>query len=391
MDRNEAYSTLLAKDNVHTQTEPAKMPGLHPKWSEDMRSTIDVFVLRHDTEIPPELANPDWPVSLRLLPAGAERIADFAKSPRASQLADGENELVALVSAADRALLRSVAISGYSLASVTQSAGPDFVASVNIEQVDTNSVFDPTAGLRATLGMRILLAPRAGHGPIVFRRSKLRQIGPLRPVSEPVWDWLIRAARAGEKINASPMPETGISQICRLPLLAPNRPTPEADWLRGHLADFTFSEFGVGAASEADETAVRAGFYQWHDFLDESHDLSQSIEGEGENQLGDYWHAIMHRREPDYSNAKYWFRRIGNQPIWRELRFEADGILAKCGAPDAARWRQRLQAGSKWDPFAFVDLCEECAADETTELALAARRIQYAEMSMLVGTLEFSL
>jgi len=127
-----------------------------------------------------------------------------------------------------------------------------------------------------------------------------------------------------------------------------------------------------------------AGLFQWHDYLNESHELSQSIEGQGENQLGDYWHAIMHRREPDYSNAKYWFRQIGNQPIYRELRQYADGVLEKSRAADAPVWRERLQAGSKWDPFAFVDLCEECAQDETSELALAARRIQYAEMSMLM-------
>jgi hypothetical protein len=136
--------------------------------------------------------------------------------------------------------------------------------------------------------------------------------------------------------------------------------------------------------TKIEETALRAGLFQWHDFLDESHKLAQSIEGQGEDQVGDYWHAIMHRREPDYSNAKYWFRQFGNQPTYLELRQHADGILAACTAPEAPRWRDRLQAGSKWNPLAFVDLCEACAADENSDLAIAARRIQYAEMSLLV-------
>ncbi len=350
-----------------------------------MRPPVDVFVVGHETSLPPDLADEDWPAWLNIIPTGARTLTDFVKSPAAPQLVDGDSELAALIIGTDRELLHGAAISAYSLGPVAQFPTANFVASVSIEKIDANSIFDPTAGLMATLGIRVLLAPRAGYGTVVFRRSKLRQIGPLRPVSEPVWDWMIRAARTGEKIYSSTVSKASSKKICRLPLLAPSVPGPEGNWLREHLTNFTLSEFAVPAVSKVDETALRAGLFQWHDFLDESHALSQSIEGEGAHQLGDYWHAIMHRREPDYSNAKYWFRRIGKQPIWRELRFEADGILARCAAPDAPRWRELLQASSKWDPFAFVDLCEECAADETSELALAARRIQYAEMCMLVA------
>jgi hypothetical protein len=341
-----------------------------------MCPTVDVFVLGREADIPAELTDSRWSVPLRIIPVGSSTLVDFAKSPLASQLVDGQSELVALVVGADRELLREVAVFAYDL-------NPESVAELTIEQVDANSILDPTP---ATLGMQILLAPRAKHGPVVFRRSKLRQIGPLRPVAEPVWDWVIRATRAGEQIASRSRPERYRSCDCLLPLLVPKQPGPESNWLREHLANFTLSEFGAAAAPKVDEIAMRAGFFQWHDFLEEGHELSQSIEGDGAYQLGDYWHAIMHRREPDYSNAKYWFRRIGYQPIWRDLSIDADGILARCSAPDAPRWRERLLPDSKWDPFAFVDLCEECAADEKTDLALAARRIQYAEMCMLVAT-----
>jgi hypothetical protein len=270
--------------------------------------------------------------------------------------------------------------------SVLLANSSDQAAHVLIDQVDrTGWALDLTASSVATWGYRTLLAPRAGHGPIVFRRSRLKQVGSLRPVAEPVWDWLIRAARAGEKIDSTPVGAGLGSTECRFPLLAPPRPGRDRDWLREHIKAFSPKDFGLSATSDVDETAARVGLFQWHDFLDESHTLSQSIEGQGDNRLGDYWHAIMHRREPDYSNAKYWFRQIGRQQIYRSLQKEADNTLARLTGPEVTRWRDRLQPGSNWDPFAFVDLCEECAADESADLAHAARRIQYVEMSLLMG------
>jgi hypothetical protein len=49
--------------------------------------------------------------------------------------------------------------------------------------------------------------------------------------------------------------------------------------------------------------------------LDRSHSISQS----DPSAEGSFWHGIMHRREGDYSNAKYWFRRVGSHPVLTSL------------------------------------------------------------------------
>src|SRR5437868_5279501 len=61
--------------------------------------------------------------------------------------------------------------------------------------------------------------------------------------------------------------------------------------------------------------ACLAGLWLYHNFLDESHAISQDLD----TVEGSYWHALMHRREPDYSNAKYWFRRVRDHAIFNEL------------------------------------------------------------------------
>jgi hypothetical protein len=64
-----------------------------------------------------------------------------------------------------------------------------------------------------------------------------------------------------------------------------------------------------------DAQALQAGLWLLFDFMKESHDISQQIA----TPSGSYWHAILHRREPDPSNAKYWFDRVGEHPILPEL------------------------------------------------------------------------
>lgn len=59
-----------------------------------------------------------------------------------------------------------------------------------------------------------------------------------------------------------------------------------------------------------DAPELAAGLWLYVDELDRSHRISQQIE----TPTGAFWHGIMHRREGDFDNAHYWFRRVGSHP-----------------------------------------------------------------------------
>jgi hypothetical protein len=127
--------------------------------------------------------------------------------------------------------------------------------------------------------------------------------------------------------------------------------------------------------SEDDAKAMLAGLWLWHDWLDESHVISQSLS----SATGSFWHAIMHRREGDFSNSKYWYARCQNHPVMAQLANQAGQILHSMPADKNLL---RVMSGG-WSPNGFVDLVESAATDEKNSRQAAAVSLGQLEWRLL--------
>lgn len=125
--------------------------------------------------------------------------------------------------------------------------------------------------------------------------------------------------------------------------------------------------------SKDDAACLLAGLWLFYDNFNASHTIAQGIK----TASGSYWHAIQHRMEPDASNARYWFSRVGEHPVFAELAQDAQEIASTHPQADA---KDLHLTGKAWDPDAFV-LCCTRKPDAATEKLLLA--IQQRECLLL--------
>jgi len=111
--------------------------------------------------------------------------------------------------------------------------------------------------------------------------------------------------------------------------------------------------------------AALAGLYLYFSCWEEAHEIAQHLS----TREGDYWHAIVNRQEPDAGNAGYWFGQVGAHPIFPLLREQA----AQIG----------VDFGPRWDPVAFVKMCERARKQPGSELERQALETQRAEWQLL--------
>jgi hypothetical protein len=110
--------------------------------------------------------------------------------------------------------------------------------------------------------------------------------------------------------------------------------------------------------SRAPEAAL-AGLYLYFSCWDEAHEIAQNVA----SAEGSYWHAIVHRQEPDDGNSAYWFRQVGQHPIFLDLAAAA-GV-------------------ARWDPIGFIELCGKARSEPGSDLERQTLELQRAEWQLL--------
>jgi len=127
-----------------------------------------------------------------------------------------------------------------------------------------------------------------------------------------------------------------------------------------------------------DDTLVRAGAIWLYGFLHEAHEIVQ----ENRSVEGSYWHGLVHRSEGDFSNALYWFDRVGRHDIFPMLRAEVQAIEDSDDRSKEAL--KLLLRGSEWDPGCFVELCQQAYNGRFKDLELL-QRIAAQEYDLLMA------
>ncbi|HXS97066.1 MAG TPA: hypothetical protein VN736_20850 [Candidatus Limnocylindrales bacterium] len=112
--------------------------------------------------------------------------------------------------------------------------------------------------------------------------------------------------------------------------------------------------------------AALAGLYLRAGSWKDAHETASGIE----TPDGSFWHAIVHREEPDPANSAYWFRQTGEHPVFPALAA-------------AASETGRFPRGAVWDPYKFIDLCESARKQPGSDLERTCNAIRQAEWELL--------
>jgi hypothetical protein len=91
---------------------------------------------------------------------------------------------------------------------------------------------------------------------------------------------------------------------------------------------------------------------------------------------GCYWHAIVHRMEPDTRNSDYWFRQVGQHTLFPP-------VLSAARRLAASHPELRLRFDSEWNPLGFNAWCEQSRHEPQSKRSSLIAAIHSAECHLL--------
>jgi hypothetical protein len=102
---------------------------------------------------------------------------------------------------------------------------------------------------------------------------------------------------------------------------------------------------------------VKGALYLYLDCFEEAHNIANEREGAWE---GNWLHAILHRREPDAGNAKYWYARVqAPEGAYRAIGWAAMEILGNKPPKGLEKLAEKVKKSCLWEPELFVEACDK--------------------------------
>ena len=121
---------------------------------------------------------------------------------------------------------------------------------------------------------------------------------------------------------------------------------------------------------------LHAGLWILADELDKAHQICQGVA----NNYGSAWHAVVHRRDGDFENSKYWWRQA------QGIKWEGIGERLAGGREDTVARGQVIgecMAAGRYDPAKFVDRVHHARDGGAGAQDTALVAIQRAEWMVL--------
>ncbi|WP_052476179.1 hypothetical protein [Cohnella kolymensis] len=134
---------------------------------------------------------------------------------------------------------------------------------------------------------------------------------------------------------------------------------------------------------ELSAPAWKAALHLWNDSLEAAHSLIEHLD----TQTGSAVHGIIHRREGDYDNARYWVRRTGDHPAYHSLQIRVQAQLRQQRLPAGAvgeALAAMIGQGS-WNPYLFtnvIEIQETRSSDDTARHIL--EQLQQLELEAML-------